>query len=133
MLSRRSFFAGLSAAFAAPAIVRASSLMPIKAMRWLDGIGEIDVSHQAGSIITVSLNGSLQVGDVITIAGVRMFSRLFRRTAGPRQFVVTRLAEASHRCLSIYPPIIDDADPRYQTVDALPMRGAAIELVSPAA
>lgn len=32
-LSRRKFFAGLAAAIAAPAIVKASSLMPIKAVK----------------------------------------------------------------------------------------------------
>lgn len=31
-VSRRSFIAGLAAAFAAPAIVRSSSIMPVKAM-----------------------------------------------------------------------------------------------------
>lgn len=35
MLSRRSFFGGLAAAIAAPAIVKASSLMPIKAVKVL--------------------------------------------------------------------------------------------------
>ena len=31
-LNRRSFFSGLAAAFAAPAIVRAASIMPVKAL-----------------------------------------------------------------------------------------------------
>jgi hypothetical protein len=39
MLARRSFLIGLGSAFAAPAIVRAASLMPVKAIADLDVYG----------------------------------------------------------------------------------------------
>lgn len=38
MISRRSFFTGLVAAIAAPAIVRAGSLMPVKSMPSVDDL-----------------------------------------------------------------------------------------------
>lgn len=54
MLSRRSFFGGLAASFAAPAIVRAASLMPVRSFDMpitIDGVEfEFDVcgAHKSG-------------------------------------------------------------------------------------
>ncbi len=42
ILSRRSFFTGLAAAIAAPAVVRASSIMPVKPLPWrvVEGVSD---------------------------------------------------------------------------------------------
>lgn len=84
MIARRSFITGLITLVAAPAIVRAGSLMPIKQM--------IHVAEYEGPIFTPPLYGTLQIGDTITFSS---FS-VARSVLG---FVVTGIASSGHRQL----------------------------------
>lgn len=86
MIERRSFITGLIALVAAPAIVRAGSLMPVKQM-----IAEI--AEYEGPIFTPPLHvlyGDLRIGDTITFSG-------FSAVRSVREFVVTGIASSGHR------------------------------------
>lgn len=98
IIQRRSFLAGLGTLIAAPAIVRATALMPVKA-------------------ITPSL--CFNVGDVITIDGVEAINRMTKLPAGTlRQFVVTAVGPFNEA--AVY-PAIQDVGP-YRTVVKRPLR-----------
>lgn len=87
MIERRSFLTGLIALVAAPAIVRAGSLMPVKQM--------IGVPEYEGPIFTPSLHvlyGDLKIGDWITFSG-------FSSVRDVREFVVTGITSSGHRLL----------------------------------
>lgn len=84
MIERRSFITGLIALIAAPTIVRAGSLMPVRQM--------IHVVEYEGPIFTPPLYGTLQIGDTITFSS---FS-VVRSVLG---FVVTGIASSGHRQL----------------------------------
>lgn len=84
MIGRRSFITGLIALVAAPAIVRAGSLMPIKQM--------IHAVEYEGPIFTPPLYGDLQAGDIITFSSFNAA----RRVLG---FVVTGVTTSGHRQL----------------------------------
>ena len=129
--SRRSFLVGIGASLiAAPAIVKAASLMPVRGIvqRWVAPgvLTEIDSSHQTGSVLIVTpLHDQINVGDVITIAGDAYLH--------PAQFVITAVAPKDSRVLSIYPPIIPKHPmERYQTVERSPKAFAGIRVASPA-
>lgn len=126
MLQRRAFLTGLAAAVVvAPSIVRATSIMPVRKL------ATVDASYQTGSAIVINpLARALNVGDIITIDGVDAWSRTTNEsTAAPRQFVVTAQAEGGFTHIQIYPPIIGEHEPRYRTVDKLPMNRAEVRLV----
>lgn len=98
-LARRSFLIGLAAAVAAPAIVRASALMPIKVMR-------IELSTRY-----------FAVGDIVTFEGVEAWSRIQNVSLSAlRQFVIT--ASGPFNEAAIYPSIVPEG--RYRTVVARP-------------
>lgn len=87
MIERRSFITGLIALVAAPAIVRAGSLMPVKQM--------IGVMEYEGPTFTPPLHvlyGDLKIGDTITFSGWSAVRDL-------REFVVTGIASSDHRQL----------------------------------
>lgn len=112
MIGRRGFIGGLIGLVAAPAIVQASSLMPVKV--WKRTVRE-------------QLDG-LAVGSVITIAGVEAWDRLRQKPSGfLRQFVITALHSdhPSYRDLAIYPNIAEDY--RYRTVVSPPQKFAAVQ------
>lgn len=130
MIERRSFLTGLIAIVAAPAIVRAGSLMPVKQM--IDPLATVDAANQIGSQIVINgLGGTLRVGDIITFEGVEAFSRIFpERQQGLRQFVVTAEARNGDRIINIYPPIAPKGlDPRYATTMDTPRNRAELKLV----
>jgi hypothetical protein len=94
---------------------------------------------QTGNTLAIaSLSGTLNAGDVITIAGVNAVNRANYNTLGTlAQFVVTANAASGATSLSIYPPIIPPANStpyaglpytpqQYQTVTASPAGGAVI-------
>src|ERR1700754_3488540 len=105
MIERRSFIAGLIALVAAPAIVRAGSLMPVKQM--IEPLAMVDASNQiGGQLIVNGINGSLRAGDVITIEGVEAWRRVEGGLGRLRNFVVTAEAKNGERIISLYPQII---------------------------
>lgn len=86
---------------------------------------------QTGTTLTVgALAGSLNAGDIITIAGVNAVNRLTRQDTGElRQFVVTADVSAGATSIPIYPAIIPPVagvSTQYQTVTASPANGAAV-------
>jgi hypothetical protein len=97
-------------------------------------------SGQTGSTLVTanwpaSITGLLNVGDVFTLAGVNAVNpESLASTGSLRNFVVTATANSSGAgasSLSIYPPIVTTG--AYQTVDASPISGAAITVISGAA
>ena len=96
-------------------------------------------ANQTGnSIAIVSLTGTLNAGDIITIAGVNAVNRVNFSSLGTlAQFVVTANVAATSTSIPIYPPIIPPANStpygglpytpqQYQTVTASPAAGATI-------
>lgn len=94
---------------------------------------------QTGQTLTISaLSGTLNAGDVITIAGVNAVNRVNYQSLGTlSQFVVTADAANGATSLSIYPPIVPPASSvayaglpytpqQYQTVTASPAANAVI-------
>lgn len=81
--NRRSFIAGLGAVFAAPAIVRASSLMPVKVL----------APTAPNEYFFHTYAGGFSVGDIINIA--------CQRAGG--QFVVTGVC---HDGIAVYPSLL---------------------------
>lgn len=129
MIERRGFLKGiLAAAFCAPAIVKAESLMHIRGVlmplnRW-------------------RLPGGLYVGDVITFEGVRPINETGQLMDGLRQFVVTAdWSDADAESPPIYPAMRPRPETdrmlfrepinsiRFATVDKLPEYGAKISKV----
>jgi hypothetical protein len=101
--------------------------------------GTVSTAGQTGNVLAVtSLGGSLNAGDVITIAGVNAVNRAnFANLGTLAQFVVTAPAAATATSISIYPPIIPPASAvpyaglpytpqQYQTVTASPAASAVI-------
>ena len=86
---------------------------------------------QTGLNLTVAaLAGSLNAGDIITIAGVKQVNRITKQTTGKlRQFVVTANVNAGAVSIPIYPaivPAVGGQAVQSQTVDASPVDGAAV-------
>jgi hypothetical protein len=93
--------------------------------------GTMNGANQTGSTLTVSsTGGSLNVGDIITIAGVYQVNRVTKASTGTlQQFVITVAAPSSSTSLSIYPPLLPQVagqNVAYQTVTASPTTSAAI-------
>jgi hypothetical protein len=86
------------------------------------------------------VTGTLRKGDIVTFANVNAVNRVTKESLGTlRQFVVTADVATTATTIPIYPGMIGPvgglaggADQQYQTVDALPINGAAMVLVTPA-
>jgi P22 coat protein - gene protein 5 len=104
--------------------------------------GTVNGAGQTGlTLITNAITGTLNIGDIITIAGVNMVNRITKQDTGQlQQFVVTAAAANGATSLSLYPAIVPPAtlpngtttQVQYQTVLAAPANAAAISLVNPA-
>lgn len=131
-LTRRGLLTGLVAFVAAPAIVRAGSLMQISPKLTSNDM-TVWASHQTGYQLTVnSLPFALHCGDVFTIDNVFAINRVIKEsTERLRQFVITAESKENHRMLSLYPVIIPyHPKEHYATVDMPPMNNAKMELVT---
>lgn len=99
----------------------------------------VNGAGQTGNTLTVNaLGGTINAGDVFTIAGVNGVNRLnFQSTGLAAQFVATAAAAAGATSISIYPAIIPPLNnnayaglpytpQQYQTVTASPANNATI-------
>lgn len=91
----------------------------------------VNGANQTGMALTVNaLAGSLNVGDIITIAGVNRVNRITKQSTGElMQFVVTANVQAGATSIPIYPAIVPPVagqNVQYQTVTASPANGAAV-------
>jgi hypothetical protein len=98
------------------------------------GTRTVNGAGQTGNAITInaSMTGGLNIGDIITFAGVNGVNRLTRQTTGQlQQFVVTANVAAGALSIPIYPAMIANTgvNSAYQTVTASPANGAAVALV----
>ncbi len=90
-------------------------------------------ANQTGLSLTVAATaGTLNIGDIITIAGVYAVNRITKQSTGElRQFAVTANVPAGSTSIPIYPAIVPPVggqQVQYQTVTASP---AANALVNP--
>ena len=92
--------------------------------------GTVNGASQTGSTLTVNaITGTLNQGDIITIAGVYAINRLTGQSQGQlRQFVVTANVASGATSIPIY-PAITPAPAAFNTVTASPANSAAISLV----
>ncbi len=102
-----------------------------------DSLATVNGANQTGIALTVSaINGTLALGDMITIANVNAVNRVTKETTGmSRQFCLTMAAASGATSLSIYPaitPPVGGDDVQYQTVDSAPADGALVSLVTKA-
>jgi len=95
--------------------------------------GTVNGGSQTGTTLTVNaITGTLNKGDVITIAGVYAINRLTGQSQGTlRQFVVTSNVLSGATSIPIY-PAITPAPAAFNTVTASPSDTAVISLVMPA-
>lgn len=101
--------------------------------------GTVAAGGQVGSTLTTSgITGTLNAGDVITIAGVNSVNRLTKLSSNsPRQFVVTAPVASGATSIPIYPALVPytvtggvSSATQFQTVDVSPASGATISLVT---
>jgi hypothetical protein len=93
-----------------------------------------------GTILVSALALPLNKGDFITFANVNAVNRVTKQSLGTlRQFVVTAACPAGTTQIPVYPGLVPSStfvaggpDQQYQTVDASPINGAAMTLVTPA-
>jgi len=82
-----------------------------------------------------AITGTLVVGDIITIGGVRAVNRVNKQTTGElRTFVVTAAVANGGTSISVYPAIIPASGGnavQYQTVDAAPLANATVTNLLP--
>lgn len=95
--------------------------------------GTVSGADQSGpNLVTNAITGTLNVGDIVTIAGVNAVNRVTKLDTGElRQFVVTVAAANGAQTLALYPsiiPAINGEPVQYQTVTVSPANGAAISL-----
>jgi hypothetical protein len=92
--------------------------------------GTVNGAGQTGDTLVVNaITGTLNAGDIITIAGVGAINRLTGEANGSlRQFVVTANVASGATSIPIYPAIVA-APAAYNTVTASPANSAAISLV----
>lgn len=103
--------------------------------------GSLTVSgaNQTGLTLTTgAITGGLNVGDIISIAGVNAVNRITKQTTGQvRQFVVTANVATAGTSVPIYPAIVPAApgggQVQYQTVDVSPANSAVITVVTASA
>ena len=95
------------------------------------GSATVNGANQTGLTLTVTATaGSLNAGDIITIAGVNKVNRITKQSTGElAQFVLTTAAPVGSTVLNIYPALIPPVggnQVQYQTVTASPANGAAV-------
>ena len=105
-------------------LIHTSGTMP-QASLTVSGAG------QTGLAITVTAAAyTLNVGDIVTIAGVYKVNRITKQTTGElEQFAVTSALAVNGTVLNIYPAITPPSGTQqvqYQTVTASPINGAAV-------
>lgn len=104
--------------------------------------GTVNGANQTGLTLVVNaITGTLNKGDIITIAGVNSVNRVTKSDDGTlQQFVVTANVISGATSVPIYPAIVAPAstgpaagaDVQYQTVALAPANGAALALVNTA-
>ena len=92
-------------------------------------------ANQTGLVVACSaLGAALNVGDIITLAGVNAVNRVTKDDIGElRQFCITVAAPINAVTLNVYPaitPPVNGNDVQYETVSASPANGAAILMVT---
>jgi hypothetical protein len=97
--------------------------------------GTVNGGGQTGSTITVNaITGTLKKGDIVTFDGVYAVNRVTKASTGQlRQFSITADVASGATSIPIYPaltPAVGGQQVQYQTVDASPINGAAMTLVS---
>lgn len=95
------------------------------------GSATVSGAGQTGLNLGVgALAGNLNVGDIITIAGVNKVNRITKQSTGElEQFAVTANVPAGATSIPIYPaivPAVGGQPVQYQTVDVSPANGAAV-------
>lgn len=90
-----------------------------------------------GNIAVSAITGTLRKGDIITFEGVNAVNRVTKQSMGTlRQFVVTADVGNGAQSIPVYPGLIPagpgGADQQYQTVDASPLNGASVKMVTKA-
>ena len=95
----------------------------------------VNGANQTGLSLTVNaLAGSLNIGDIFTIAGVYKVNRITKQTTGElEQFVATATVPAGSTQIPLYPAIVPPVggnQVQYQTVTASPANGATVNPVS---
>lgn len=90
-----------------------------------------------GNITVSAITGTLRKGDIITFEGVNAVNRVTKQSMGTlRQFVVTADVGNGAQSIPVYPGLIPagpgGADQQYQTVDASPLNGASVKMVTKA-
>lgn len=95
------------------------------------GSATVNGANQTGLTLTVNaLAAGLNIGDIITIAGVNAVNRITKQTTGElRQFAVTANVASGATSIPIYPAIVPPVGGQpvqYQTVTASPASGAAV-------
>lgn len=88
-----------------------------------------------GNITVSAISGTLRKGDIITFEGVNAVNRVTKQSMGTlRQFVVTADVGNGATSIPVYPGLIPagpgGADQQYQTVDASPLNGASVKMVT---
>lgn len=93
----------------------------------------VNGANQTGSTLVINaLTGTLNAGDIITIAGVYAINRVTKQSTGElQQFVITAPAANGATSLSIY-PAITPGNVQYGTVTASPANSAPITPFLPA-
>lgn len=99
------------------------------------GSATVAGAGQTGLALTVAATAAtLLQGDIITVAGVNAVNRITKGSTGElRQFVVTANVAAGAVSIPIYPaiiPAVGGQQQQYQTVDASPVNGAAVNPVA---
>jgi hypothetical protein len=99
--------------------------------------GTVNGANQTGTVLAVNaITGTLNVGDLISIAGVNSVNSVTKVSNGSvRTFTVTAAAASGATSINIWPAIIPStagAQTQYQTVDVSPANGAAITLLTKA-
>lgn len=100
--------------------------------------GNQTTGTSGGTILVTAIAGNLRKGDIITFEGVNAVNRVTKQSMGTlRQFVVTADCPIGTTLIPVYPGLIP-ADPvtgndqQYQTVDASPLNGADLLMVTKA-
>jgi hypothetical protein len=96
------------------------------------------VSANGTQFTSSSTSGTVNVGDIITLGSVNAVNRVTKVSTGElRQFVVTVAMPTVSTVWNVYPAIVATSTglaggpiQQYQTVDSLPIQGAAILFVT---
>lgn len=100
--------------------------------------GNQTTSTSGGNILVSAIAGNLRKGDIIVFEDVNAVNRVTKQSLGtPRQFVVTADCPIGTTLIPVYPGLIPadpltGADQQYQTVDASPLNGATMTMVTKA-